>query len=707
MSGSTRRTVAFVVVGLSVALTLVAPASQGTPMRQAGSTAHGDRSVAARDWEAGDSNVLIFGARRPASARRAASLTESSAVPSFELPSGSAATLTPCDQAPDGLCGRLSVPLDRRDPSRASVSLFFEVYPHTAATSALPPVFVTEGGPGFSATQGGLAGFYSQFLFAPLRDRHDIVLLDQRGVGLSDALDCPNAQHGVGDVYAQVADCGAQLGAAAALYGSDDVARDIDQVRMALGYRTIDFYGGSNAGVDIQAYAARYHAHLHAAVLDSPVLALGHDTFFPFDPTQIQRTVRLICARSVSCSADHDNGGQDLAWLAARLRDHPLDGTSRDASGVVHTLHLTEAFLATHIGYSSGGIYAALAELPAAARSLRRGDPAPLLRIAAENDFPVIGDSGDPTGFSAGENLARYCTDNTFHWNKADTVAARRAQFARAAAAVSKHTFAPFSVGGWLAPPPDGFQPDPCIAWPAPDRPIVPPVPAGARFPHIPALVLAGDLDRQVAKPEAKRVAALFPQSTFIELHNSGHHTAVADRYQCADALIQRFLATLATGDTSCAHAPDSAVPAPGRFPRLIREATPAMTSSDSGRASSRFDRQVVAVTAATITDGYRRAEQQFTDGVGLRGGTFTTSFGDNTILLSFSKARLTSDIAVTGDATLTFGDTAVLDATLTVRGASAGRLHITGVWSGPGATVLTIDGRVGGRPIQATMPAT
>jgi pimeloyl-ACP methyl ester carboxylesterase len=601
----------------------------------------------------------------------------------------------------------MSVPLDRRDPSRASVSLFFEVYPHTAVSSPLPPVFVTEGGPGFSATQGGLAGFYSQVLFAPLRDRHDIVLLDQRGVGLSDALDCPDAQHGVGDVYAQVAACGAQLGAAAALYGSDDVVRDIDQVRKALGYHKIDFYGGSNAAVDIQAYAARFRDHLHAAVLDSPVLALGHDTFFPFDPAQIKRTVRLICARSVSCSADHHNGGQDLAWLAARLRTHPLDGTARDASGVVHTVHLTEAFLATHIGYSSGGIYAALAELPAAARSLRRGDPAPLLRIAAENDFPIIGDSGDPTEFSAGENLARYCTDNTFHWNKAASVATRRAQFARAAAALPKHAFAPFSVDGWLAPPPDGFQPDPCIAWPAPDRSIVPPVPAGARFPHIPALVLAGDLDRQVAKPEAERVAALFPQSTFIELHNSGHHTAVADQYQCADALIQRFLATLATGDASCAHATESGVPAPGRFPRRTRDAVPASATADSDRTSPRRDRQVAAVASATVTDAYRRVEQDFADGVGLRGGTFATSFGDNAILVSFSKTRFASDLAVTGEASLTFGDSTVLDATVTVRGARTGRLHITGVWSGHGATVLTIDGRVGVRPIHVTVPAT
>lgn len=705
MPARNHRRVTLAILGVVASLTLAVPASRATPVSQAGASPHGNRPIAARDSTHGDGTLQILGVRRFATLP-AASRVRSTAVPKFALPSGSAATLTACDQAPGGLCGRLSVPLDRRQPSKATVSLFFEVYPHTAASSPSTPIFVTEGGPGFSATQGGVAGFYSQFLFAPLRDRHDLVLIDQRGVGLSDAIDCPDAQHGVGDVYAQAATCGAQLGTAAALYGSDDVARDIDQVRRALGYHKIDFYGGSNAGVDIQAYAARFRAHLHAAVLDSPVPAV-RDTFFPFDAAQIARTVRLICTRSVTCSADHDNGAHDLAWLAARLRKHPVDGTSRDASGTVHTLHMTEAFLATHVGYSNGGIYASLAELPAAARSLRRGDPAPLLRIAAENDFPVFGDSGDPTMFSAGEGFARYCTDNTFHWDKAASVATRRAQFARAAAAVAKGTFAPFSVGGWLAPPPDGFQPDPCIAWPAPDRRIAPPVPPGVSFPHIPALVLAGDLDRQVVKPEAQRVVAMFPRSRFIELHNSGHHTALADQFRCADAIIQRFLATLTTGDTSCARSRDSGVPAPGRFPILTRDAAPATASSACGCRSARPDRQAAAVAAATVTDAYRRAEQQGTDGVGLRGGTFTTSFANNAIVLAFSKTRLATDLAVTGAATLTFGDTAVLDATITVSGTSAGTLHIHGVWSGPGATVLTIDGRLGTRALHVTVPAT
>ncbi len=143
-------------------------------------------------------------------------------------------------------------------------------------------------------------------------------------------------------------------------------------------------------------------------------------------------------------------------------------------------------------------------------------------------------------------------------------------------------------------------------------------------------------------------------------------------------------------------------MPAPGRFPLLTRDAVAATVVPGSGRLPTHLDRKAAAVATATVTDGFRRAFQQGTDGVGLRGGTFATSFTGNAVALSFSNARLATDLAVTGDASLSFGDT-----TVTPSGAAAGTLHITGVWSGPGATALNIDGHLGGRPVHVTVPAT
>jgi hypothetical protein len=48
----------------------------------------------------------------------------------------------------------------------------------------------------------------------------------------------------------------------------------------------------------------------------------------------------------------------------------------------------------------------------AAGAALQGGDPGPLLRLGAEGFFTLTGDSGDPTGFSAGGAFyATGCSD--------------------------------------------------------------------------------------------------------------------------------------------------------------------------------------------------------------------------------------------------------------------------------------------------------
>ncbi len=131
----------------------------------------------------------------------AASLIRSAAADGVPAspPALSGTDLRPCDEVPGALCGRVSVPLDRDRPDGESIGIFFAVFPHTDA-AAVPgrPIFVTFGGPGVSATQAGGEGFVS-YLFGPLRDRRDVVLIDYRGTGLSQAIDCPSVQQPGGE----------------------------------------------------------------------------------------------------------------------------------------------------------------------------------------------------------------------------------------------------------------------------------------------------------------------------------------------------------------------------------------------------------------------------------------------------------------------------------------------------------------------------
>jgi hypothetical protein len=99
-----------------------------------------------------------------------------------------------CDDPPDPLCGSIDVPLDRSDPKLGTVPIFFAVIPHSDPGPAAGTILGSSGGPGFSTTADGIFGF----LFGPLLDKRDLLLIDLRGTGRSGAIDCEAAQHGIG-----------------------------------------------------------------------------------------------------------------------------------------------------------------------------------------------------------------------------------------------------------------------------------------------------------------------------------------------------------------------------------------------------------------------------------------------------------------------------------------------------------------------------
>jgi pimeloyl-ACP methyl ester carboxylesterase len=617
-----------------------------------------------------------------------------------------------CPDTKQAECGTLEVPLDRAYPALGTIPIFFRVVRHTGAGSVGDPIFTTEGGPGYSVNENNWQA-YVNFGFAKLHAHHDLVFIDQRGAGRSRAIDCPSIQNGIsGNVFTAVGQCAARLGASANDYGSGDVALDIDAVRAALGIDKFEFYGASYAGVDVQAYAARFASHLDAVVLDSPVKIVDIDDLATSTPPAMVRAVSLICQRSASCSADRSVPGALLSWLARRLRRHPVVGVGIDSTGKRHHLRVTEGTLAWRLMSSTSFPLSVYAEITGAAAALKSGDDVPLLRLAADTAGPLIGPfSGDrssaPSAFSGGDNFARYCTDATFPWNKNASLAARRQQFEAVRAGLPASTFAPFSVGGWLAGAPTGLVgPDPCITWPAPAPTVPPAIPAGATFPSIPALVLSGDLDTTVPSADARDVAKLFPDARFIEIADSGHHTLFSFRSACSSTLVQRFLDSRTVGNASCARRPGLIFPAVGQFPRLARDARPAVASSRALDHSTPLGRRVAAVATWTLRDVLDHAQSD-PDGVGLRGGSFTGKFGDSALTLKLTRVRFTQDVTVSGPVTLQYKGSLV--ATLNVNGPSrqSGHIDITGVYLAPGARRLTIAGELDGRRVALAIPAT
>jgi len=620
------------------------------------------------------------------------------------LKMSAAVTPTTCPETTASLCGYVSVPLDREHPKSTQIQIYFELYPHTGSGPAESAILVNFGGPGGGTTNGERD--FSQFLFAPNLDVHDLLLIDNRGTGLSGAIDCEELQHGTAGFAKSETDCASQLGLAASRYATGDIAEDVEAVRVALGYGLIDYFGASYGGADATAYAARYGEHVRSVVLDAPLSTPGMDELLRLhirthaDP----RMVRLDCSRSPLCSADHPDSDETLADLVEDIREHPVEGDTHDASGNPVHVRIDEDALLNFVVTYPAGSFVNTGEILAAAKALEHGDPAPLLRLDAEGSFTLVGDSGDPTFLSAADYYANGCMDAIEPWDWAKTVSERKEQYEEAVEELPLDYYAPFSkaAANGILFSGNGKQ---CFWWqkPSPPSPIIPP---HAHITHAPTLVLDGDLDNRVPYEETNEVAELFPNSTAVIVAEAGHETV--GWTQCARNLVTQFIENLQTGDTSCASTPETVWPAVGRFPYLVQDARPGQIDSSGKNQIGPAERKTVSVAVATAFDALQRSLIGSGTGVGLRAGTFQTVFFGATW---FSTTTLTNcsfatDLVVNGTLNWGYDNSIEADLTLSGPGTAGGSLHIVGFWENPGPVgTFSVSGTIGGKQVAVLVP--
>ena len=142
-----------------------------------------------------------------------------------------------------------------------------QLFPHRDHTQpALETIVAVEGGPGYPSI-GSRASYVA--LFMPFLDHHDLLLVDNRGTGASQVINCQPLQTSAFLTLTDIAMCGAYLGDTADLYGSGAAADDLAGVLDALGIAQIDLYGDSYGTFFSQTFAGRHPDRLRSVVLDS------------------------------------------------------------------------------------------------------------------------------------------------------------------------------------------------------------------------------------------------------------------------------------------------------------------------------------------------------------------------------------------------------------------------------------------------------
>ena len=249
-------------------------------------------------------------------------------------PPASSLSLKPCRlehpehlQSIEARCGALKVPENRNDPHSRKIDLNVAVVPALDRRAAADALFILAGGPGQAATD-----FYTLIApaFARVQRERDIVLVDQRGTGGSNALNCPfpdedeAADLTPAQLRAHARDCLASLHADPRFYTTSVAVQDLDAVRAALGYARINLYGVSYGTRVAQHYLRRFPGQVRALILDGVV---PPDAVLAADGAlHAQRTLELIFARchtDAACHAAFADPRAQFETLRSRLSASP------------------------------------------------------------------------------------------------------------------------------------------------------------------------------------------------------------------------------------------------------------------------------------------------------------------------------------------------------------------------------------------------
>jgi pimeloyl-ACP methyl ester carboxylesterase len=455
-------------------------------------------------------------------------------------------------------CGTVQVPLDYDAPNGATISIALVRLPATDPSRRLGSLLLNPGGPGGSGVDYALGAGPSLYT-SEVRARFDLVGFDPRGIGRSTALRCfgtprqwepfftplafptspEEEQVWIGAERYLDAACAQRGGQIADHMSTANVARDLDELRRAVGDDKLTYAGvsyGSYLGVT---YANLFPRNVRALVVDGVLDPIAwstgrgsESTSVPFSTrlhsdvgaqATLQEIFRLCDAAGPACAFAGDATAR-FAALAAAVRAQPVhvefpDGTSLDVN---YSILIAMTLGALYDSAAWADFAAVLADLESRAAPAALG--ARLQRFDARPAY--IAKRGFPRYPNFVESLPAVAC--------ADSVNPRAYAAWSAAAAAADATGYFGRIWTWIS--------SICAEWPHAD---------GDRYTGPfdrrtanPVLVVGNQFDPATRYEGAVTVANLLPNSALLTVHGWGHTSLYLS--QCADDAISRYLIGLA-----------------------------------------------------------------------------------------------------------------------------------------------------------------
>jgi len=424
----------------------------------------------------------------------------------------------------DALCGTLEVPENRAEPDGRTIELAWAVVEARAGTPEPDPVFFLAGGPGQSARD--VAPIVANALDDVNRTR-DLIFLDQRGTGGSNALECEFDEDtflttpDLDEINALLRECHRGLDADVRHYTTIDGAEDLEALREHLGLARINLVGGSYGTRMAQVYLRRHPAAVRSMIIDGVVptrLKLGAEHAEMLDRSIDKLLAR--CAADETCSNNFPNLAQAFETLKNQYAESPvIIQLTHPRTGVAEELEFSDAVLASSLRFLAYSPVSQMMIPYLIHEAATTGSPE---RLAAQ---ALMTNDEMSQGLAIGLNFAVGCSEDWPHW-PADSDTA----------------------GTLLGNSFTELYSKVCSWWPAD--------PVGADFHRsfdadVPILILSGELDPVTPPQYGDEAADQFSNSLHIVSEGRGHITITNP---CIGSIATEFIAEASVEglDTEC-----------------------------------------------------------------------------------------------------------------------------------------------------------
>jgi pimeloyl-ACP methyl ester carboxylesterase len=446
------------------------------------------------------------------------------ATPGLEAVAFERLKFNPCQENASLDCGTLVVPVDYDKPHGEKVGIAVIRAKATNPAKRIGVIVGNPGGPGVSGVDFVLGGIHVP-QFARIRERFDVVSFDPRGVARSRAVECNvvpppfpddvSNDEGLEEYFDELGRryaraCVEQNGAFVTHIGTNNVARDIDMIRQALGERQITYAAGSY-GTELGAvYVSLFPQRVRAALLDGGVGPDYRDYLMEFlqdyangFETSLQYLDRT-CRRDANCRLAATGVVAAYDEVAARLRMAPVtspDGTTvteRALSNVVAFLlqdELLGPLTVSTVADAQGGNYQLL-----------------FLLVRA------IGNGGSAL-------VPVFCNDYGTRRDAAEYLPVDEVNGAR-----SPRFGGRFMIAEFVSL---------CAAWPRSDTPVIRNVKGKT---NVPVLLVGNHFDPNTPLAGIRRMARALGMERSLIRYEGGGHTAFANGSSCIQDAIESYL---------------------------------------------------------------------------------------------------------------------------------------------------------------------